>query len=1088
MKKLKLLLAFCALLLGWSNFVSAQTNVTASYIGDLSKIVGGSHNHGNNTVEHRLNQAAYPQGSAWWNDQSLPQGWHAFTAPGAGETIGESWTPGVGSAGVMMGHTMNLPEGNYTLSFKAFGTTASNASNKTASSAGDVVAFCTGQDNVDITNTTVGGNTFHNVSFTFTVTEANSTYSFGIKKVADGGYAEWCQMKDVSLVLNSTNITPIANDVTTGWTQTFEDEGSKVGDFAGNTASIEGNGDGTNFLAPFLQVWKSSGNILSNQTISNTFTPTQTGVYKMSAWVRAVNESGGAVSGIKIFIGDTEADACTGSAITKGRLGTYTAMADGVSGTPISYGFRIQDATINWISWKDVTFTYLGDLPQAEIDALLNQVPTGKMSATVQAELTSKVNDLNTNKSVAAYNALASYISTANASIEAYAPLGTKLTEAASVKSSVSGNSPSYVTTFDTNIGAITSDYNAGNYAESAISTQVAAVETEIIALVKSQTVVGSDMTRIVPNAACTGAAGDDNWKIKNALASGEYFRLDTWAGTASGMSVPMIEYWISNGNTLSSNEMYQTITGLSNGVYRVTAETVVNNESNVAPNAGSALLFANDATTDITTGGTQTSFKGQTGTFTVEGVVSDGSLTLGLKAVSPNYNWIAFKNVHLYYMGAQATSDEKTALADAIAAAEGKTLGFEDGEYAPYENVDALTKLAAAKAIDTETASGAAVVAATTALTGATWTANDGSVECVYNGNFAEGQGSPAANIQQYGWTRTNGWGQFKNDGFESSTAYYNQPGSLQYGNAGVYTMPLKAQTIYRLQFKYAKWDGNFAPTVSVLNEGSGMAAKTFENASSNYKDGYNSVDMVFVTAAAGNYVLSLSASSNYVITGVSITKAASQVLEFADGSVPTYAPGTYPSVKITRTLTAGSWATAVYPFAVSGVDNIAVLDSYDSEGGALAFTAAAASTANVPFFMMSNTDKNEITLSDVAVAAASAEDATSGDASLKGAYSTTNITNAEKNYVLSNNKIFSVGDAGATINPYRAYIQLSEGGGSARALSFVVDGKITGINQIDNGQLTIDNSLPVKRIVNGKLVIEKNGVKYNAAGSKLY
>ena len=452
------------------------------------------------------------------------------------------------------------------------------------------------------------------------------------------------------------------------------------------------------------------------------------------------------------------------------------------------------------------------------------------------------------------------------------------------------------------------------------------------------------------------------------------------------------------------------------------------------------------------------------------------------------NGTWAVYNNWTLTYYEAKATADEKEALADAIEAAEANTLGFETGNYAPYNNVAALEALAAAKAITPETASGEAVVAATTALTGATWTANDADVECVYNGNFAEGQGSPAANIQQYAWTRTNAWGQFKNDGYGSTTAYYNQPGSLQYGNAGVYTMPLKAQTIYRLQFKYAKWDGDFAPTVSVLNGENGMAAQTFENASSSYKDGYNSVDMVFVTATAGNYVLSLSASSNYVVTDVSITKAASQVLEFADGSVPTYAPGTYPSVKITRTLTANRWATAVYPFAVSGGSGleIANLDSYSE--GALGFsTTAAASEANVPFLMRSTAGATEISLSNVEVATAAATDATVGEvASLKGVYTETTVNAGDGvyNYVLSSNTIYKVGDKAATINPYRAYIQLTQPTGAR--LTFTIDGEETAIEGITverqlsgevynlNGQ-RVDSPRKGLYIQNGKKVVVK-------------
>ena len=54
------------------------------------------------------------------------------------------------------------------------------------------------------------------------------------------------------------------------------------------------------------------------------------------------------------------------------------------------------------------------------------------------------------------------------------------------------------------------------------------------------------------------------------------------------------------------------------------------------------------------------------------------------------------------------------------------------------------------------------------------------------------------------------------------------------------------------------------------------------------------------------------------------------------------------------------------------------------------------------------------------------------------------------------------------------------------ARSLRIVFD-DVTGIEQIDNGQLTIDNSQDGKFIENGKLVIVKNGVKYNAAGAQV-
>jgi len=380
--------------------------------------------------------ASYIGDKGWINTQTL-SGYHAFVAP-VGK-VGESWTPGIGTAGVMLGYNAVLPQGNYTLSFEAFGCTASNASDQTLPTAGDVVAFCANMDVVDITNTSsLGENTFHPVSFTFDVTSPNSVIQFGVKKVTDESKPDWCQMQNVKIVLNSTNITPVANNSIDGYDYGTLPDGEK---FQVNTWSIEGQSDGTYFQVPFIENWIANGKVLGNKTIKRSFSPTQSGVYKVTAWVRAISEAGNAVSGAKIFVGNVEADACGGASVfnNKGRLGTFTAMADGVSGTAFDYGFKIQGATFNWLSFKNITIEYVGaGLPDADVDALLATVPTGKMDATIQTNLNSYVTALQTNKSVSAYNTLAAYIPTATASINAYAA-AKAIAEPAKVKADASG-------------------------------------------------------------------------------------------------------------------------------------------------------------------------------------------------------------------------------------------------------------------------------------------------------------------------------------------------------------------------------------------------------------------------------------------------------------------------------------------------------------------------------------------------------------------------------------------------------------------------------------------------------------------------
>lgn len=468
------------------------------------------------------------------------------------------------------------------------------------------------------------------------------------------------------------------------------------------------------------------------------------------------------------------------------------------------------------------------------------------------------------------------------------------------------------------------------------------------------------------------------------------------------------------------------------------------------------ARTFENATTCDAATA--------QTNAVNALSTLSDANYTAAGKAIEAAYN---------------AIDRDFSALAAAIVAAEAHTLGFEAGEYAPYV---LAAPLAAAKAIDQESEANtqSEINTATTNLNNVA--ANTEAVNAVYNGDFAlsTNDGAPA------GWSLTGatGTGDSNNtiggqyrprafvltseagdyaklasfgQGDGTRSAFYFRFDSrtakdavYTYGEAEGYTMPLKTGMIYKLTAQVGGWGKALDIKVAVVNssnENLVAQALTLENI-----DGGGSVsdyEMYFVVPAVGNYKLQLTnaseGSDNAAVISNIVLKS-TEALTFADGAVPTYVPGTYPTVKITRNLTAGKWATAVYPFAVSGVDNIAVLNSYDASTGALGFTSAAASTANVPFLMRSTAGATEISLNNVEVAAAAATDATASEASLKGTYAATTVEAGEGvyNYVLSSNKIYKVGANAATIDPYRAYIQLAQPT-AARALSFFIDGEVT-------------------------------------------
>lgn len=265
----------------------------------------------------------------------------------------------------------------------------------------------------------------------------------------------------------------------------------------------------------------------------------------------------------------------------------------------------------------------------------------------------------------------------------------------------------------------------------------------------------------------------------------------------------------------------------------------------------------------------------------------SDGDVTLGVQMeTGSSSNWLSFGNFRLMRLNVTLADDtDYSNLSTAIAGAEAKTLGFEYGEYAPYENVDVLTKLAEAKAINSSVNNEQEVVQGLTAYLNddANWAVNSSAVDAIYNGNFAE---------DLTGWTRTNGWGQQqKGLSGDFKTAYYNQPGSLKYGNQGVYTMPLAANTAYALTFSYRSHEenSNNSMTVSVLNDRSeGLAAVKFGGNGSTSE--WKTVIKNFKTGDAGNYVLTLANDGNTWMTGVSLVKATSESVTVTDADYATY------------------------------------------------------------------------------------------------------------------------------------------------------------------------------------------------------
>lgn len=426
--------------------------------------------------------------------------------------------------------------------------------------------------------------------------------------------------------------------------------------------------------------------------------------------------------------------------------------------------------------------------------------------------------------------------------------------------------------------------------------------------------------------------------------------------------------------------------------------------------------------------------------------------LTLEIIAKSTaTQQWISinrFRLVQLYPIEVPMADETDYAnLASAIETAEGHALGFESGEYAPYNNVEAVKALQAAKAIDPEAVEGntkKVVDAAIEALSYASWEPNSDDVDIVYNGMYATV--TEGANYPQ-GWKRTNGWGQMQSGlSGDYETAYYNQPGSMQYGNQGAYLMPLAANTSYKLTFSYRshEWDSNKGVTVSILKGDAELKKVTFPGVASTEE--WSTVSTVFTTTDADNYVLSLGNSGNTWMTNVSIVKATPESVTVTSDGYATYVSDYDLDFS----------ATAIKAYTAKVEDGKVVLTQIEkvAAGTPVVLCCKGGQTEEIPFANTTDTPAE----SDL-VAGNGATVATTD-----GTYT---------NYILNNGKGIGFYQANdQTVDKGRAYLHVA---GTSEARLAVVFGDATGISS-------------VKAAADGEAVYNLNGQRVKNASKGLF
>lgn len=471
------------------------------------------------------------------------------------------------------------------------------------------------------------------------------------------------------------------------------------------------------------------------------------------------------------------------------------------------------------------------------------------------------------------------------------------------------------------------------------------------------------------------------------------------------------------------------------------------------------------------------------------------GSIKFGIKqpncyyegsSAHNNSQWICFNNFSLTLFEAKATADEKTALANAITAAEAKTLGFETGEYAPYANAAALEALAAAKAIDPENASGTSVVAATTALTSATWTANASEKNAIAYGDLSSYE-TVGGKDYPYGWSKYDDGSRIMggsegttNAGLSASSTgkamlvKYN----AKYGEQVGYTMPLKAGQLYKISFNYCGWGNN--PTTNVVIKKPNGTSVTVENASFKPATNDGNSDAAhwyeytgsFTADVAGDYVLEL----NKVETG-------QQQIAWADMQLVKT-----QEVSANMTITSAKYATFIAPFDVAIPSGVTASKVLAAEDKTLTLTPVETTIpANTPVVLYKDVTGADFT-----------QDFNGADRSTKNTYTVGLLTGVYADtpatpgtYVLQNQSgtvAFYKVTSGIepTVGKNRAYVNAGAFGAGIKALFFDDNDEATAIQSLDaltSGEYdAIYNAagIQVEALQKGLNIVVKDGKSY--------
>ncbi|MBP5515089.1 MAG: hypothetical protein J6Y04_10010 [Bacteroidaceae bacterium] len=462
----------------------------------------------------------------------------------------------------------------------------------------------------------------------------------------------------------------------------------------------------------------------------------------------------------------------------------------------------------------------------------------------------------------------------------------------------------------------------------------------------------------------------------------------------------------------------------------------------------------------------------------------TDGSAqTLEVKATSTaSQQWMSinrFRLVRLELFTEMANEEDYAALTAAIEAAEAKPLGFDEGEYAPYNNVEVIKAIATAKTIDSSLENEKAEVQALTEALTNSWTANTAEVDAIFDGQFATTEANTTSgDINLPGWTKVQGIRLLVKDEATDPGLAYTDGGAavfawggttLTYGEQEGYTLPMNKDELYELTLKVSGWrDGDLPNVVTIALDGVSQTVNAQELGAKaiNVSEGNPFVTLKFyVTPTEDSSKLTIYANHHFTIADLSMKLAVAEEITLDETVAFEQAEETYANVTMNRKVVAGINAVAV-PFDLTTEQVKAVFgenaqvytfeDVPDGENSQINFNTKEENTieANVPVLVGGATESTQQTINGVILKAGEAK-VTGTNFDFVGNYAGT-VKVAANDYFVSGGKLYK-SEGNTNLKSFRAFIQNKAN--TNGNVKLCIDGVATSIEAIENGQLTIDN-----------------------------